>query len=186
MTNKDMPLNPNDEVDPDPFAIGFALLGLLFSGATYLETRRRRILSETQRTNEFRKKWFDCRRTLIHARRVIDEFETYVAEDGYGGQDFLFGTARMNLPRYRVDQLRRLHGNAHTTSRYMADDLDAISEFLGEEYQELIEQIMDKLREQRLPHSYDAVLILAKDAIALYERLIEEIGENEGFTARRR
>lgn len=93
----------NEEVDPDPFAIGFALLGLLFSGGTYLETRRRRMLSETQRNNEFRQKWFNSKRTLIHARRVIEEFETYVAEDGYGNESFLFGTARMNLPRERVD-----------------------------------------------------------------------------------
>ena len=172
----------DEEVDPDPFAIGFALLGLLFSGGTYLEARRRRMLSENQRNNEFRKKWFDSRRTLIHARRVIEEFETYVIEDGYGQQNFLFGTARMNLPRERVEQLRRIHANAHTTARYMADNLDDISEFLGEEYQDLINQIMDKLHEQQLPHSYDAVVILAKDSIRLYEQLIEEIGRNEGFS----
>ena len=173
---------PDGEVDPDPFAIGFALLGLLFSGGTYLEARRRRMLSETQRNNEFRQKWFNSKRTLIHARRVIEEFETYVTEDGYGHQSFLFGTARMNLPRERVDQLRRIHANAHTTARYMADNLDDISEFLGVEYQDLINQIMDKLHEQQLPHSYDAVVILAKDAITLYEQLIDEIGRNEGFS----
>ena len=172
----------DEEVDPDPFAIGFALLGVLFSGGTYLETRRRRMLSESQRNNEFRQKWFNCRRTLIHARRVIEEFETYVAEDGYGRESFLFGTARMNLPRERVDQLRRIHANAHTTARHMGDDLDAISEFLGVEYQDLINQIMDKLHEQQLPHSYDAVVILAKDSLSLYERLISRVGENEGFS----
>ena len=176
---------PDAEVDPDPFAIGFALLGLLFSGSTYLEARRRRMLSETQRNNEFRQKWFNSRRTLIHARRVIDEFETYVVEDGYGNQSFLFGTARMNLPRERVDQLRRIHANAHTTARNMADNLDDISEFLGEEYQDLINQILDKLHEQQLPHSYDAVIILAKDAIALYDQLIDSIGKNEGFSNKR-
>lgn len=183
MNGSNIPTDDNELVDPDPFAIGFALLGLLFSGATYLEARRQRMLSETQRMNEFRRRWFDCRRTLIHARRVVEEFETYVAEDGYGHQGFLFGTARMNLPRSRVDQLRHLHTNAHTTARYMADNLDDISNFLGAEYQDLINQIMDKLREQQLPHSYDAVLILAKDAIALYDQLIEKVGENEGFSA---
>lgn len=64
----------------------------------------------------------------------------------------------------------------------MADNLDDISEFLGVEYQDLINQIMGKLHEQQLPHSYDAVVILAKDAIVLYEQLIDEIGRNEGFT----
>ena len=37
-------------VDPDPFAIGFSLLGLLVSGGAYLELRRNRILTENQRT----------------------------------------------------------------------------------------------------------------------------------------
>ena len=172
----------SDEVDPDPFAIGFALLGLLFSGGTYLEARRRRMLSETQRNNEFRTNWFAARRTLIHARRIIEEFATYVAEDGFGSENFLFGTARMNLPRHRVVQLRRVHANAQTTARYMAETLDDLSEFLGPEYQDLIDQIMDKLHEQQLPHSYDAVVILARDAISLYERLLESVGNKEGFS----
>ena len=69
-------------VDPDPFAIGFCLLGLLVSGGAYLELRRKRILTENQRTGEFRQTWFQARRTLINARRVVEEFATYVAEDG--------------------------------------------------------------------------------------------------------
>ena len=69
-------------VDPDPFAIGFSLLGLLVSGGAYLELRRNRILTENQRTGEFRQTWFQARRTLIHARRVVEEFATYVAEAG--------------------------------------------------------------------------------------------------------
>ena len=173
----------NDElVDPDPFAIGFALLGLLFSGGAYLELRRNRILTEQQRTGEFRQTWFQSRRTLIHARRVVEEFATYVAEDGYGSQEFLFGKAKMNLPRSRVDQLRRLHANAQTTASYMADNLDALSEYLDSSYQPLVDEIMEKLEELQLPHSYDAVVLLTRDGVTLYERLINEIGERESFS----
>ena len=72
-------------VDPGPFAIGF---GLLFSGGAYLESRRRRMLTAQQRDGEFRKAWFHAQRTLIHARRIVEEFATYFAEDGFGDQEF--------------------------------------------------------------------------------------------------
>ena len=169
-------------VDPDPFAIGFALLSLLVSGGAYLELRRNRILTENQRTGEFRQTWFQARRTLIHARRVVEEFATYVAEDGYGRQQFLFGRARMNLPRERVDQLRRLHANALTTASYMADNLDALSEFLDSSYQAMVDQIMHKLEELEWPHTYDAVVILAREGVSLYEDLIQAIDADESFS----
>ncbi len=168
-------------VDPDPFAIGFALLSLLFSGGAYLEQRRQRMLTQQQRTGEFRTSWFSARRTLIHARRVVEEFATYVAEDGYGGQEFLFGRARMNFTRDRVDALRRLHGNAQNTASHMADDLDALSEFLDAAYAEEVTAIHNKLTDLQLPNTYDAVVVLVRDAIHLYENLIEKIGRQEGF-----
>ena len=170
-------------VDPDPFAIGFALLSLLVSGGAYLELRRNRILTENQRTGEFRQTWFQARRTLIHARRVVEEFATYVAEDGYGEQQFLFGRARLNLTRDRVDQLRRLHANSLTTASYMADNLDALSEFLDSSYQPLVDEIMGKLDELQLPHSYDAVVLLVREGVTLYEGLINEVGEREAFSS---
>lgn len=170
-----------DGVDPDPFSIGFALMGLLFAGAAYLEARRQRMLTVQQRTNEFRSTWFQARRTLIHARRIVEEFSPYVLEDGYGGSEFLFGRVRLTLERGRVDRIRRLHANAQTTATFMADNLDSLSEFLDAEYQPYIEEIMAKLNEAQLPHTYDAVLLLAREGVALYEALINRVGEVEGF-----
>lgn len=171
----------DDLVDPDPFAIGFALMGLLFSGGAYLEIRRQRMLTQQQRTGEYRQAWFKSWRTLIHARRVLEEFATYVAEDGYGDQPFLFGKARMNMGRERVDALRRLHGNDQTTASHMADDLDALSEYLDAEYRPQVDAIHEKLTDLQLPHTYDAVLILVRDAVGLYEALVDRIGSREGF-----
>ena len=182
MTKDEPEILDPELVDPDPFAIGFSLLGLLISGGAYLEMRRNRILTETQRSGEFRQTWFQARRTLIHARRVVEEFATYVAEDGYGSQEFLFGKARLNLPRDRVDQLRRLHANSLTTASYMADNLDALSEYLDSTYTPLVEEIVNKLVELQIPHSYDAVVLLVRDGVTLYEKLIEEIGQKESFS----
>ena len=168
-------------VDPDPFAIGFGLLSLLFSGGAYLESRRRRMLTAQQRGGEFRKTWFHAQRTLIHARRIVEEFATYVAEDGFGDQEFLFGRARMNLPRERVDQLRRLHANCQTTALHMADSLDDLSEFLDSSYSAILDRIQNRLVEIQMPHTYDAVVVLVRDVVALYEELIDGIGKQEGF-----
>ena len=175
-------ISHNDElVDPDPFAIGFALLGLIFSGGAYLELRRQRMLTQQQRSGEYRQAWFKGRRTLIHARRVLEEFTTYVAEDGYGDQEFLFGRARMNMTRQRVEALRRLHGNAQTTASHIADDLDTLSEYLDATYSAEVDAITERLTNLEMPHTYDAVLILVRDAVELYEALINKIGEQEGF-----
>ncbi len=170
------------KVDPDPFAIGFALLGILFSGGAYLELRRQRQLTYQQMAGEFRGAWFKARRTLIHARRVTEEFATYVQEDGYGDKEFLFGKIRLFLEPDRVRQLRRLHANAQTTASYLADALDGLGEFLDASYQPLVDDIMEKLTEQQMSHSYDAVVLMARDGVRLYERLIQSIGEKEGFS----
>jgi len=168
-------------IDPDPFGIAFAIMGVIFAGGCYLETRRNRQFLERQAKEELRKVWYNAKRTLIHAKRVIEEFATHVHEESFGEAEFLFGKIHLTIDPDKSQQLRRIHGNAQTTAAHMADDLDNISSYLNVDYQPQIDAIQNKLSEQTLPHSYDAVLILARDAIDLYEKLIDDIGANEGF-----
>ena len=167
--------------DPDPFAWGISLLAALFSGAAYLEARRQNRLASEERTGEFRRTWFSARRTVIHARRVVEEFATYVAELGFGKQDFSYGTGRLDLPRETVRDIRRLHANCLNNAMHLADDLDDISEFLDSSYSSLIQRIQDKLTEAQMPHTYDAIIVLVRDGVSMYEELIREVGEKEGF-----
>jgi len=170
-----------DLVDPDPFAIAFALLSLVFAGGSYLEMRRQTGFLERQAREDFRTVWYRAKRTLIHAKRITDEFATYVSEESFGNADFLFGTIKLTINQDKAQQFRRIHGNAQTTAMHMADDLDELSTYLSEDYKELVDAIQKKLKAQQLPHSYDAVLILTRDAIELYEKLIEEVGKREKF-----
>lgn len=176
-------INKNNEelIDPDPFAIAFALLGIIIAGGSYLETRRNRQFLERQAREEFRTVWFRAKRTLIHAKRITEEFATYVKEESFGESEFLFGTIKLTIDQDKAQQFRRIHGNAQTTAMHMADDLDDLSNYLSSEYQERIDAIQSKIKEQMVPHSYDAVLILARDTIDLYEKLITDIGEKEKF-----
>jgi hypothetical protein len=175
----DSAIDPN--IDPDPFSIAFAILGLIFAGGSYLEIRRQSDFLERQAKEAYRKAWFHAKRTLIHARRVIDEFATYATEDEFINKEFLFGKVKLTMDTDRAQELRRLHGNTLITATHMADSLDDISAYLGSQYSLEVEKIQEKLKEQGLPHSYDAVIILAKDALELYETLVDEIGKAEGF-----
>ena len=175
-------IDQNQNVDPDPFSIAFAILGLIFAGGSYLEVRRQRGFLERQAKEEFRGTWFHAKRTLIHARRIIDEFATYATEDDFINTEFLFGKVRLSVDVGRAQELRRLHANTLMTATHMADSLDDLSVYLTSDYSSEIESILAKLRQQGLPHSYDAVIILAKDALALYEVLIEKVGKAEEFS----
>lgn len=170
-------------VDPDPFAIGIAIFSMVVGGASWLEARRQRQFIERQHQDRFRAAWFEASRTLIHARRVVAEFATYVREDAYGNQDFMFGKVGLTLDPERAARLQRLYGNALTTANWLGQNLERLSEFVLSKYVPLIDQIHQKLTEQSFPHSYDALLMLATDTVELFERLIKEIGSDEGFSA---
>jgi hypothetical protein len=177
-----LPPSADDAIDPDPFAIGFTILGILFAGGSYLETRRQHAFIETQAQNEFRRAWFECRRTLIHARRVVEEFATYVAEDNFGTREFIFGKVRLTVDTGRAQQLKRLHGNAHTTAEHMADDLDRLANFLSAAYQPQIEAINKHLMEMtQLPDRYREVITVARNALVLYEDLVNAVEDAEKF-----
>ena len=174
------PLPDDPDIDPDPFSVGITILSLIFAGGSYLEARRAREAAGAQARNDFRSAWFDARRTLIHARRIIEEFNTYVSEDNFGRVEFGFGKIRLQIDRGRALQLRRLHGNAHTTAEHMADDLDRLADHLDASYQERIDAILALLRQiSQFPQNYREVVTTARGALDLYEALINDIGDRE-------
>ena len=147
-----------DLSDPDPFGWGISLLSALFSGASYLETRRQSRITVEEREGRFRRAWFSARRTVIHSRRIVEEFATYVEELGFGSDEFRFGGRRLDLPREVVRDLRRLHANCLMNATHLADDLDDLSEFLDSAYGPAIKLIQDRLTEAQMPHTYDAIV----------------------------
>lgn len=172
---------PELEVDPDPFSIGLALLGLIFSGASFLEARLQRQQQLERDTNRYRTRWYNAKRTLLSARQVVDESQSFIAQHGCGDDSFGFGEVRLALTRNEVKNCRAMIKRISAATNSMAADIDALSEFLGPDNQELINRIMDKVKENQRPHSYDAVIILVKDAIDSFEQLIGDIGSLEGF-----
>ena len=166
---------------PDPFAWGISLLAALFSGAAYLEIRRQNRLASDERAGEFRRTWFSARRTVIHARRVVEEFATYVEELGFGSDEFMYGRKRLDLSRETVRDIRRLYANCLMNATHLADDLDDLSEFLDSSYSPIIKRIQDQLTESQMPHTYDAIIVLVKDGVSLYEELLRIVSEQEGF-----
>lgn len=123
-------------VDPDPFTLGLGLFGAIAGGGAFLETRRHRQYAQSQGRDAFRGAWFKARRTLIHFKGQIDEFETYMLEEGFGRKAFRIGAVRLEVDRGRHKSLRRLRGQIYVTASHMGDDLDDLSEYLTTDYQE--------------------------------------------------
>jgi hypothetical protein len=170
-----------DAVDPDPFTIGLGIFGAIAGGGAFLEQRRQRQMLQGQQRANFRTAWFAARRTLIHFKRQVDEFETYMLEDGYGQKQFRIGAVRLLVDRGRAQAMRRLRGQTLVTASHMGDDLDDLSEFLGADYQEDIEKVLGHLGAIHLPETYRDLIRIAREAVGVYQAFLDKIAENEGF-----
>jgi len=167
--------------DPDPFTIGLGIFAALAGGGAFPEARRQRQLVERQHRDRFRAAWFNARRALIYFGRNIDEFETYVLEDDYGGKSFRIGSVRLTVDADRHRSLRRLKGQAMTTANVMSDAID-LCEFLGPDYQSSIQKVLDQLRQiGAIPERYSELIRAAREARKLYDDLLNQIGEKEQF-----
>jgi hypothetical protein len=169
-------------VDPDPFSIGIAIFSAMAGGAAFLETRRSRVGVEHAQRRAFRAAWFNTRRSLIFFKRSIDEFETYMLEDGYSRRAFRIGAVRLVVDGQRKQQMRRLKGQALTTANTLSDNLDDLSEHLGSDDQAAVDAILTRLAEiGQLPDRYTDLIRLGRDAVALYSDLLMTVADREGF-----
>jgi hypothetical protein len=140
----------DEAIDPDPFTIGLGIFSALAGGGAFLEARRQREIVQDQQRGAFRQAWFASRRTLIFFKHQIDEFETYMLEDNYGQRQFRIGAVRLTVDAGRHHALRRLRGQTLITASRMGDDLDDLSEFLGQEYAERVQQVLAQLTSRDL------------------------------------
>ena len=170
---------PNEDqiVDPDPFSIGLALMGVVFAGATFLEGRRRYALVQQQDRNRFRVRWYQAKHTLLRAREVIGAIEAFTSQYNYGGMEFAYGVVRLPLTRRDAKRLRTMLRTTNTIANSMVAHIDDLSDYIGPEHQETINKMMDKVTENQRPHSYDAVIIVARDAIDLFDELLTALEE---------
>ena len=71
----------------------------------------------------------------------------------------------------------------NSVANSMAISLDDLSDYLGPEHQNLIDRIHRKIGEAQRPHSYDALVIIARDAIDFYAELLDAVDAQNGFTS---
>lgn len=176
-----MELESSQAVDPDPFTIGLGIFGAVAGGGAFLESRRQRRLMKEQQRGAFHGAWYAARRTLIHFKQQVDEFETYMLEDGYGKREFRIGVVRLSVDRGRHHALRRLRGQTLVTASRLGDNLDDLSEFLGEDYVDEIEMILGRLHDMQIPPTYRDVIHTAREARAWYGSFLDHVAEREGF-----
>jgi hypothetical protein len=173
------------EIDPDPFSIGIAIFSAMAGGAAFLETRRGRRQVEFAERRAFRAAWYATRRSLIAFWQAIDEFETYMLEDGYDERAFRIGAVRLTVDVGRKQQMRALMTRALETAGSLGDAMDDLSDFLGEADQQAVDAVLDRLAEiGRQPDAYADVVRLGREAHALYDSLLATVAEREGFGRR--
>jgi hypothetical protein len=168
-------------VDPDPFIIGLGIFSAIAGAGAFLEARRLRETAEAHQQQQFRTAWFACRRTLIFLRRSVDEFETYMLEDGFGRTAFRIGAIRLTVDFGRRRQLRRLSAQLLNTAGFMTDNVDDLSEFLGPADQERVDGILTRLGEIVMPATYRDLIRLAREVTDLFTVFLDDIGDREDF-----
>ena len=174
--------SPDELVDPDPFSVGLGLVQIFAAGVMFLEARRRDQALQQGQRDAFMAVYFQAKRSLIFFKRAADEFETYMLEGGYGRREFRIGAVRVMFEPQQRHAMRRLHGQIMTTANHMADNLDDLSEFLGSDDQKNVDAIHERAQGiKALPDSYRDVITLSREAVQLYQDLLDDIGERQGF-----
>lgn len=131
----------------------------------------------------FRAAWYDCRRSVVHLKRNVDEFETYLLEEGFGRKEFRVGSVRLLFgEEHRQRGIRRLQSQVYTTAHVLGDNMDGLSAHLGNEDQDRVQAVLEQLASIEIPERYAEVLRAARTAVEAYNRLLEEIDERERFT----
>jgi hypothetical protein len=168
-------------VDPDPFTIGLGIFGAVAGGGAFLESRRQRRMLQEQQRGAFRGAWYASRRTLIHFKQQVDEFETYMLEDGYGKHEFRIGVVACRSIAAGTTRFAGFGGQTFVTADRLGDNLDDLSEFLGEDYGDEIEMILRRLHDMQIPATYRDVIRTARDAFEWYGSFLDHVAEREGF-----
>ena len=169
-------------VDVDPFIIGLGILQVVAAGGAFLESRRQRNEVLQAEREQFRSTWYDARRSVIFLEQTTDEFETHMFEDAFGRRDFRIGVVRLAVGWRKHRAMRRMHGHAMKTAQHLADNLDDLSNFLGQEDQTQIDAIHERLNKiDRLPDCYRDVIALSREGVRLYSDLLDDVGERQRF-----
>ena len=131
-----------------------------------------RVAAERREQDRFRSAWFAARRTVIYFRRQTEEFETYVLGDNFGRKAFRIGSVRLTVDANRHHALRRLKGQTLQTANFMADTLEDLSDFLGQDDQQAVNGILGRLQEIQVPELYRDVIRLCREVADLYADLL--------------
>ena len=102
-------------------------------------------------------------------------------EDGFARTAFRIGAIRLTVDFGRRKALRRLNGQVFQTAQHMTDNLDDLSDFLGPEDQERVDQILQSLGDIEMPATYRDLIRIARDVSGLFTDFLDDIGERESF-----
>jgi hypothetical protein len=170
---------------PDPFAVGVGVLAAIVSGASFGETRRMAARPPRDAAQPAREAaaWYDARRALIALTAAIDEFETYVLEDGLASSAFAPGAARFALTAPdRAYRLRLLDERTLDAAFHLADCLHAVAGLLdATDRSALAAPLSAGLRAGGFPDTYGDLVARGRAAVRLYADLLGGVATQAAF-----
>ncbi len=168
--------------EQDPFPTAMSVFTAMVSGVGWLEMRRQTKQAGERDRNAFRAAWFTSRRAVIGFRGLLDEFETFVAEDEFGARSFRLGAVRLVLDGGRARDLWRLRDRAWEVGRELGTSLDALSEHLGPEYAPLVAEAHRAFESiGAMPEEFTGLVRQGRAAVEAYSALLDALAGEEGF-----
>ena len=170
------------EIDPDPFTIGLGVFGAMVSGVGFLEMKRQTRRDDERERDRFRAAWFTARRAVLSFQALLDEFATYMAEDGFGSRSFRLGAVRLVLTIRRAQDMMRMHDRALEVARDLSKSLDVLSEHLPARYAPAVEEVVTTFEGiGTMPERFADLVPKGQAAVAAYTALLDAIAKTEGF-----
>lgn len=171
-------------IDPDPFSVALGIAGAIAGTAAWLETRRQRRGAESRAHQEFRASWFACRRSVEFLAHSIEEFAIFADERDIRREPLHFGSVRIRFEtRQDKDRFARLSRQIDITKANATENFEKISDFLGEEDSEAVNNIIHTVERalNPFPSSYAEVIVAGRRTVSTLEQFIVQLNSREHF-----
>jgi hypothetical protein len=169
----------HEDIDPDPFSLGLAIIGAVTGAASWIETRRANKAEAEEEARQRRAAWYACVRSVVVLEDAIGEFARQVAGRDFGEREFRFGGVRITFPnRQAAREFAELSRRIDGARSDVTTSFDRLSNFLGDEATEQVNDLIGSTENtlKVLPENYIQVLGAASRCVIDIKRFLAQVG----------
>ncbi|MBB3750383.1 hypothetical protein FHT44_002844 [Mycolicibacterium sp. BK634] len=176
--------NDYEEIDPDPFSLGLAIIAAVTGAASWIETRRANKAEAEEQSRQRRAAWYACVRSVEVLEDAVREFGRQVHVREFGGREFRFGGVRITFPnRQAAQELAELSRRVDASRSDLVSSFDRLSNFLGEEALAQIDELLASTAAalNPLPENYEQVVGAAGRCVINVKRFLAQVGSDNHY-----